>query len=194
MKRKVGLFGGSFDPVHRGHLALAQYLLECGAVEEVWLMVSPLNPLKSGTQLSPDAERLEMARLAAADVPGVVVSDFELHLPRPSYTWRTLRALREAHPDIEFSLIVGADNWLVFDRWQHPEEILAHHRLLVYPRPGCEVDESALPDGVVYVHAPLLPFSSTQVREAVRRGEDISEMVPRAILERCVAHYQQPAE
>ena len=119
MKRKVGLFGGSFDPVHRGHLALAQYLLECGAVEEVWLMVSPLNPLKSGTQLSPDAERLEMARLAAADVPGVVVSDFELHLPRPSYTWRTLRALREAHPDIEFSLIVGADNWLVFDRWQH---------------------------------------------------------------------------
>ena len=140
MKRKVGLFGGSFDPVHRGHLALAQYLLECGAVEEVWLMVSPLNPLKSGAQLSPDAERLEMARLAAADVPGVVVSDFELHLPRPSYTWRTLRTLREAHPDIEFSLIVGADNWLVFDRWQHPEEILAHHRLLVYPRPGCEVD------------------------------------------------------
>ena len=194
MKRKVGLFGGSFDPVHRGHLSLAQYLLECGAVEEVWLMVSPLNPLKKGAQLSPDAERLEMARLAAAGLPDVHVSDFEMHLPRPSYTWRTLRALREAHPDIEFSLIVGADNWLLFDRWQHPEEILAHHRLLVYPRPGFQVDESALPAGVCYVDAPLLPYSSTQVREAVRRGEDISKIVPPAILERCVARYKLPTE
>ena len=120
--------------VHRGHLALVQYLLAQGVVEEVWLMVSPLNPLKSSLHLSPDDVRLDMARTAAAEVPGLRVSDFEMHLPRPSYTWRTLHALRAAYPDTEFSLIIGADNWLVFDRWQHTDEILAHHRLIIYPR------------------------------------------------------------
>lgn len=193
-KHAVGIFGGSFDPVHRGHLALVQYLLTQGVVEEVWLMVSPLNPLKSTLHLSPDDVRLDMARTAAAEVPGLRVSDFEMHLPRPSYTWRTLRALRAAYPDTEFSLIIGADNWLVFDRWQHTDEILAHHRLIIYPRPGCSIDPAGLPPGVGYVDAPLLPFSSTNVREAVRRGEDIAEMVPACIVDRCRRCYAKSDE
>ena len=117
-----------------------------------------------------------------------------MHLPRPSYTWRTLRALRAAYPDTEFSLIIGADNWLVFDRWQHTDEILAHHRLIIYPRPGCSIDPAGLPPGVVYVDAPLLPFSSTNVREAVRRGEDIAEMVPDCIVDRCRRCYAKSDE
>lgn len=180
--KRVGVFGGSFNPVHWGHVRLAEWIVRHGWADEVWLMVSPRNPLKEQAGLLPEAERLDMARLAAGEVAGVRASDFEFSLPRPSYTWRTLEALRAAFPATAFSLIIGADNWLHFDRWARPDYIRAHHKLLVYPRPGYPLDASALPDGVDLLGAPVFDVSSTRVRKLLRENGDASRLVPAPVL------------
>lgn len=180
--RRVGIFGGSFNPVHWGHVRLAEWIVRHGWADEVWLMVSPCNPLKAQAALLPETERLAMARLAADEVAGIRASDFEFSLPRPSYTWRTLEALRAAFPATAFSLIIGADNWQHFDRWARPDYIRAHHKLLVYPRPGYPLDASALPDGVDLLGAPVFDVSSTRVRKLLRENGDASRLVPAPVL------------
>lgn len=180
--KRVGVFGGSFNPVHWGHVRLTEWIVRHGWADEVWLMVSPRNPLKEQVGLLPEAERLDMARLAAGEVAGVRASDFEFSLPRPSYTWRTLEALRAAFPATAFSLIIGADNWQHFDRWARPDYIRAHHKLLVYPRPGYPLDASALPDGVDLLGAPVFDVSSTRVRKLLRENGDASRLVPAPVL------------
>ena len=180
--KRVGVFGGSFNPVHWGHVRLAEWIVRHGWADEVWLMVSPRNPLKEQVGLLPEAERLDMARLAAGEVAGVRASDFEFSLPRPSYTWRTLEALRAACPATAFSLIIGADNWQHIDRWARPDYIRAHHKLLVYPRPGYPLDASALPDGVDLLGAPVFDVSSTRVRKLLRENGDASRLVPAPVL------------
>ena len=180
--KRVGVFGGSCNPVHWGHVRLAEWIVRHGWADEVWLMVSPRNPLKEQVGLLPEAERLDMARLAAGEVAGVRASDFEFSLPRPSYTWRTLEALRAAFPATAFSLIIGADNWQHFDRWARPDYIRAHHKLLVYPRPGYPLDASALPDGVDLLGAPVFDVSSTRVRKLLRENGDASRLVPAPVL------------
>lgn len=180
--KRVGVFGGSFNPVHWGHVRLAEWIVRHGWADEVWLMVSPRNPLKEQVGLLPEAERLDMARLAAGEVAGVRASDFEFSLPRPSYTWRTLEALRAAFPATAFSLIIGADNWQHFDRWARPDYIRAHHKLLVYPRPGYPLDASALPDGVDLLGAPVFDVSSTRVRKLLCENGDASRLVPAPVL------------
>lgn len=180
--KRVGVFGGSFNPVHWGHVRLAEWIVRHGWADEVWLMVSPRNPLKEQAGLLPEAERLDMACLAAGEVAGVRASDFEFSLPRPSYTWRTLEALRAAFPATAFSLIIGADNWQHFDRWARPDYIRAHHKLLVYPRPGYPLDASALPDGVDLLGAPVFDVSSTRVRKLLRENVDVSRLVPAPVL------------
>lgn len=180
--KRVGVFGGSFNPVHWGHVRLAEWIVRHGWADEVWLMVSPRNPLKEQVGLFPEVERLDMARLAAGEVAGVRASDFEFSLPRPSYTWRTLEALRAAFPATAFSLIIGADNWQHFDRWARPDYIRAHHKLLVYPRPGYPLDASALPDGVDLLGAPVFDVSSTRVRKLLRENGDASRLVPAPVL------------
>lgn len=179
--KRIGVFGGSFNPVHNGHVGLARTILAQRLADEVWLMVSPRNPLKEADGLWDEDLRLELARRAVADVPGVEASDFEFRLPRPTYTWKTLEALREAWPDRRFALVAGADNWLVFHRWANHEEILRRHELLLYPRRGYPVDEASLPPGVRMVHAPLFPWSATEIRERLRRGDDTAEMLPPAV-------------
>lgn len=167
---KVGIFGGSFDPIHMGHVNLAKYVLSHTDLDEVWLMVSPRNPLKDHGPVATDEQRLAMARLAVEDIPGIKVSDFEFSLPIPSYTYLTLTRLREAYPDIDFRLIIGGDNWADFDRWRNPEEILTEFGVIVYPRPGenlkipshnsqCTSHNVTLLEG-----APKMPISSTQIR------------------------------
>lgn len=175
---RTGIFGGSFNPVHFGHVRLAQALVERKWVDEVWLMVSPQNPLKAQADLADEHVRLELARLAVADVSGVGASDFEFQLPRPSYTWRTLERLEEAFPDRSFTLIMGADNWRIFPQWRRSEDILFRYSIIVYPRGGSAVDELALPPNVRLFHAPLFPWSSTVIRSRIRQGESISGMVP----------------
>ena len=132
--KRIGLFGGSFNPIHLGHTALAAYICEQGLVDEVWLMVSPQNPLKQDLTLLDENERLHMARLAVAPYPMLKACDFEFTLPRPSYTYHTLQALREAYPDCTFSLIIGEDNWDNFHRWYRGEDIARETPIIVYPR------------------------------------------------------------
>lgn len=174
----IGIFGGSFNPIHIGHLALANYLCEWGWVDEVWFLVSPHNPLKDRGDLWPDEQRLRLVERAIEGYAKFRASDFEFHLPRPSYMVNTLRALREAHPEHDFSLIIGSDNWDAFPRWYKHDELLAENRLLVYPRPGYPVDEASLPGNVTLVEAPLLDISSTFIRQALGEGKDVRFFMP----------------
>ena len=163
----IAIYGGSFNPIHQGHLALGRWLVRHKYVDELWFLVSPQNPLKPAAGLLDDRSRLRLARLAVGRSKHLRVSDFEHHLPRPSYMVHTLEALSEAYPQHEFVLIIGADNWLDFPRWHQPEEILAHHRIIIYPRPGYTIDATTLPAGVTLVDSPLYDISSTQIREAI---------------------------
>lgn len=177
-RRRIGIFGGTFNPPHNGHLQLARTFLAQAALDEVWLMVSPQNPFKANADLPADSYRLRLVQAAVEGECGLRASDFEFHLPKPSYTWNTLQALTRAFRDCEFSLLVGGDNWAAFDRWSHPADILRHHELYVYPRPGSDIDEASLPPGVHLLHGQLLDVSSTEVRRRVMAGEDISGLVP----------------
>ena len=169
---RIGLYGGSFNPIHKGHTSLAQSLVDQGLVDEVWLLVSPLNPLK---QMSGDIaayeHRLRMAELACKGHKGLRVSDFESHLPIPSYTITTLDALAATYPQHTFCLVIGADNWDSFHRWYKADEIIANYTILVYNRPGYPLDEANLPPSVKVVNTPLYDISSTQIREAIKKGE-----------------------
>lgn len=170
---RTGIFGGSFNPVHIGHLALANYLCEYGEVDEVWFLVSPQNPFKQQSELLDDHIRLELVQKAVAGYPHFRASDFEFSLPRPSYTIHTLQALSAAYPDREFYLIIGADNWQAFRQWKSPEIILEQYHLLIYPRQGYSLDESSLPPHARAVHSPLLEISSTFIRKSLAQGKDI---------------------
>lgn len=182
MMKRVALFGGSFNPIHLGHLALAREVVSRGLADETWLMVSPHNPLKPSAELLDETLRFEMARIATADQLAVRASDFEFSLPRPSFTWRTLEALRHSYPHTQFALLVGADNWACFSRWAHYEEILQSTPIIIYPREGYRVEENKLPAGVTLLNPErLYPFSSTDIRRAFREGADVSRMLPPAV-------------
>lgn len=172
-KLKTGIFSGSFNPIHIGHLALANYLCEYEGLDEIWFMVSPQNPLKAQTELWSDELRLQLVKLSICDYPRFQVSDFEFHLPRPSYSVHTLEKLHEAYPEREFHFIIGSDNWEHFDRWYQWERIIKENRIIVYPRPGFPVNEENLPDSVRLVHSPVFEISSTFIREALNAGKDI---------------------
>lgn len=181
MPMRTAIFGGSFNPIHRGHIALADFVVQGGWTDEVWLLVSPQNPLKAAVGLLPEQLRLALAQQATENYDRIKVSDFEFHLPRPSFTYKTLAALREIHPDRSFQILIGADNWLCFDRWARHEELLRDYELLVYPREGYDIDTASLPPNVSFVPAPLFPFSSTQLREMLLRGENLSGILPQEI-------------
>lgn len=189
--KRIGLFGGSFNPVHLGHTALAAYICEQGMVDEVWMMVSPQNPLKQNLELLDEQHRLAMMQLAVAPYPALKACDFEFHLPRPSYTYHTLQALRAAYPDCTFSLIIGEDNWQHFHRWYRGEEILRETPVIVYPRDAVERLELRV-EGAIHtgnIAEPpstlnsqpstlrLFPYSSTEVRAALAEGRDVSTML-----------------
>ena len=132
--QRIGIYGGSFNPVHFGHVGLAKWVIEHTDLDELWLLVSPNNPLKPAGILAPEQERLAGVREAIKDIPHVKASDFEFSLPRPSYTANTLRELQKKYPDYEFTLVIGEDNLAIFDRWREYEYILANFRIFVYPR------------------------------------------------------------
>lgn len=175
----IGIYSGSFDPIHTGHAILANYIARAGAADEVWILVTPHNPIKPHEAMASDAHRMAMARLVAARSEGVKASDFELRLPRPTYSYRTLRALAAAYPQHQFRIIVGADNYVSFHRWRDAERIRAEFGIIVYPRPGVEIEAAALPPNVVYLaEAPRVEISSTQVRELLAKRCRVDFLVP----------------
>ena len=181
MRHITGIYGGSFNPIHEGHVCLAKALAESDFVDEIWLLVSPQNPFKVDADLLDDELRLHLARLAVADVPGVEVCDREFSLPRPSYMYNTLTALSAEHPDREFVLVIGADNWSRFPHWFRGQDILSTYRVIIYPRPGFVVEEK-LPSRVTLADTPLLDISSTGIRRRIAEepdydGEGLSPVV-----------------
>ena len=179
---RVGLFGGSFNPIHNAHIALASTICEQARLDEVWFMVSPQNPLKQAQDLLDENERYEMVKLALESQAKILkASNYEFHLERPSYTWKTLRALKLDFPQHEFSLIIGGDNWVRFPRWAHSEEILANHHIYIYPREDSEINEALLPQNVHLVHTPKINITSTMLRDMIKNGKDITPFVPDAV-------------
>lgn len=187
---RTGIFGGSFNPIHNGHIALARQLREVAQLDEVWLMVSPQNPLKQQEGLLADDLRLQMAQMALKDDPFIKVSDYEFHLPRPSYTWHTLQSLQRDNPDREFVLLIGGDNWERFPFWYRSDDIVSNYRLVVYPRRGSDIDIAALPPTVTVVEAELLDISSTDIRRRVRSGMPITGLVPDNIVDAVTYYYR----
>ena len=180
---KIGIYGGSFNPIHKGHTSLASAILTQGLVDELWLMVSPLNPLKQGHEgeIAEYGHRVRMAEIAAEGVKGLRVSDFESRLPLPSYMYNTLDRLRHEYEGKEFVLVIGADNWRNFHRWYRAEDILKEYGVLVYRRPGFEMDEEELPESVKVVDTDLYDVSSTQIRETIRNGESAEEWLEKGV-------------
>ena len=169
---KVGIYGGSFNPIHFGHTGLATWVLENTDLDEVWLMVSPNNPLKDKSILADEQERLKNAKEAIETLPTslqgrrVVVSDFEFHLPRPTYTANTMRALANAYPEHQFTLIIGEDNLQIFDKWRESDFLLNHFRIFVYPRHGCPpYNIPPARDMQILKNAPYFDISSTELRK-----------------------------
>ena len=188
---RIGIYGGSFNPIHKGHTELAASIVQQGLVDELWLLVSPLNPLKSGevSDIAEYGHRLRMAQLATEGIEGVKVSDFERHLPVPSYTVTTLGELRKAYPEHEFTLVIGADNWEQFPRWYRADEIIEKYRVLIYRRPGCEIEETSLPASVHVVDTPLFDISSTQIRTSIADGMPLTKWVDRKVLTYIKRHH-----
>lgn len=176
----IGILGGSFNPVHIGHMILASYLSQWGYVDEVWLTLSPRNPLKDPSELIPDLRRLAMLNIAVKGSDNIDICDIELSMPRPSYTVSTLELLRERNPDKKFKLIIGSDNWRNFDRWREPQKILDEFGVIVYLRPGYPVAKSNV-EGLEIANAPLLDISSTFVRQAISRGRDMNYFLPAGV-------------
>ncbi len=180
-KIRTALFGGSFDPIHKGHTSLARAVRESGLADEVWFLVTPQNPHKQALRLTAESDRLEMVQRALEGEERIKASDFEFSLPRPSYTINTLNALEGSYPDREFILLMGADNWQKIDKWYKSEEILSRFGIIVYPRNNEETP--MLPDNVKWLQSPLLDISSTEIRNAISQGIDMQKWLHPAVLD-----------
>lgn len=179
----IGILGGSFNPIHIGHLMLASYMQQFAGFDEVWLTLSPLNPFKDeSSDLIPDIMILKMLEIALKNAKGLSICDYELSMPRPSYTINTLRYLEKRYPKRSFKLIIGSDNWKVFDKWKDSESIMSDFGVLVYPRPGYPVG-TIYDDGVDLVNAPVADISSTFIRKAIARGKDMSYFLPHGVFD-----------
>jgi nicotinate-nucleotide adenylyltransferase len=180
----IGIFSGSFNPIHIGHVILANYIVEFTEIDEVWFIVSPHNPLKSQNELSDEHTRLEMVNIALKDYTKLKASDFEFSLPRPSYTIDTLKALNKAYPQHDFTLIIGADNWNIFENWKESNSILDNYKLKVYLRLGSRISiPNKLKNRVEALDSPIVEISSTFIRESLSGDKDIRAFLPEGVYE-----------
>ena len=178
---RIAIFSGSFNPIHNGHLAIAHEVLTQGAADELWFLVSPQNPLKKNIRLFPETDRLEMVKLAIENETGMKASDFEFHLPRPTYTINTLEKLREKYPEHQFKLLIGGDNLIIFHKWVEHKRIIDEFGLIVYPRPDFDTESLPKFPNTTIISAPLINLSATEIREKLVKGESITGMVPEKV-------------
>lgn len=174
----TGLYFGSFNPIHIGHLAIANYMIEYSTLDQLWFVVSPQNPLKQKKSLLKDYHRLEMVRLAVEGDDRFRASDIEFRLPTPSFTIDTLAFLEEKNPGMEFQLVMGADGLKTFAKWKNAGVIVKRYHRLVYPRPGINLATLPEPENATLVDAPLMDISSSFIRNAIRQGKDVRHLVP----------------
>ena len=175
---KTGLFFGSFNPIHIGHLAIANYMAEFRDIEKVWFVVSPHNPLKEKKTLLANNHRLRMVREAIGEYPKFKASDIEFKLPQPSYTINTLAYLKEKYPKTEFALIMGSDNLQTFDKWKNYKKILKNHKIYVYPRQNADGGNFKNHPQIKFVPAPMMEISAKFIRRSIKAQKDISGMLP----------------
>lgn len=190
---KIGLFFGSFNPIHMGHLIIANLMVGATDLKKVWFIVSPLNPFKSSKGLLHEFDRYDMVRAAIHDNYALEVSDVEFNLPKPSYTIHTLVHLRERHPDTEFKVIMGEDNLASFANWKNHERILEDYGLYVYRRPNVQLSQPITHPNITFVEAPLLDISATFIRNCIRNKQSVRYLVPDVVEEmiRTKGFYQE---
>lgn len=187
----IGLFGGSFNPIHNGHITLAETFLKEASLQEVWLMVSPQNPFKTHQELLDDEKRLEIAQKALINHSKIIASDYELSLPKPSYTWNTLQHLAISYPENTFSLLIGGDNWRAFNHWSHAEDIISQYQIYIYPRKDDHfARKEVLPKNVHLLQGSPLDISSTLIRNNVKQGKSIHHLVPQNIIQDIEEYYR----
>lgn len=179
---KIGLFFGSFNPIHIGHQVIAQYLLSFTELEQIWIIVSPHNPLKDAQSLIHAYDRLEMCKLAFEDEVNIQVKDIELHLPQPSYTIDTLTYLGEKYPQHQFSLIMGEDNLLNLPKWKNYELILRDYQIYVYPRINSSGSPFLSHPNVKLTQTPIMELSASFIRNAIRENKAINYFVDKKVL------------
>lgn len=179
--KKIGLFFGSFNPIHIGHLILANYILENSDMEELWFVVSPQNPFKDKKSLLKDHNRLDMVQLSIKNYPKMRASNVEFSLPKPSYTIDTLTYLHEKHPDYSFSLIMGEDNLNSLHKWKNYDTLIKNHHIIVYPRvfEGDKKDSLSLQnENISLIKAPVIELSATEIRTMIKDGKNVRPMLP----------------
>lgn len=178
---KIGLFFGSFNPIHIGHLAIANHIQQFSDLDQVWFVVSPHNPFKKKSTLANDYDRLHLVNLAIEDYPNLNVSNIEFSLPQPSYTIDTLTVLKEKYPGHEFSIIMGMDNLQSFEKWKNHEQILKHFSVYVYPRIGSEARNWLNHPKIHISNAPIMEISSTFIRQAIKENKNIRPLLPEKV-------------
>ncbi|MDR0831225.1 MAG: nicotinate-nucleotide adenylyltransferase [Prevotellaceae bacterium] len=184
---KIGIYSGSFNPIHFGHIELAKYLIDNNLVDEVWVVVSPQNPLKKVENLADDFLRLKMAKLAFRGEKKIKVSDIEFRLPKPSYSIDTLNFLQKQHPKTDFCLLIGADNVPIFDKWKNYSEILEKFTVMVYPRDNYEQKSEKFPQ-MQFINAPKFNISSTEIRERLSKNLSCENLLPQKVEEFVLKH------
>lgn len=178
---KVGLFFGSYNPIHIGHLAIANYMVEFGSIDQLWFVVTPHNPLKKKKNLLDDYQRLELVNRAIGDDFRFRTSDIEFRLPKPNFTINTLTYLKEKHPGNDFYLIIGADNFVTFKKWKNWEILIRDYKFLVYPRPGFDHKSIKFGANFEIINAPNIEISSTFIRNAISKGKDVRHFLNPAV-------------
>lgn len=177
----IGLYFGSFNPVHHGHLIIANHILNEGKVRELWFVVSPHNPFKERSSLLNEQHRLQLVRLAIDTTPGMRASNIEFNLPKPSYTIDTLTYLEEKYPKHTFYIVMGSDGFQNINKWKNAEQLLKNTSIIIYKRPGFDIKEK-LPANILIVDAPLLEISSTHIRKLIKEKKSIRYLVPDTVL------------
>ena len=184
--KKIGLFFGSFNPIHIGHLILANYILENSDMDELWFVVSPQNPFKDKKSLLTDHNRLDMVQLAVKNYPKMRASNVEFSLPKPSYTIDTLTYLKEKYPNYSFALIMGEDNLDSLPKWKNAEKLMSDYQIIVYPRTfeGEKKDSEYLQhENISIVNAPIIEVSATEIRSVIKEGKNVRPMLPPEVFE-----------